>query len=184
MSEALDLTELEYRPLSDQCPRGAFSCGDPDIDEWFLKRSKGNHDGLKCRVTTVHIGAAPEVVAFYSLKIALEDERMLEKTNPMRFWAQNRIYPALHLEWLAVDKGHQKRQIGTAVMGRVLETFRDAVLETGIPVLTLVPINDEVQAFYAKLGFYAYAAHQKRRDMMLPGQSVLDMYEKAVTGQP
>lgn len=174
-----DGIELQYRPLSDDCSRGAFSCGEPEIDKWFLKKSIEHHDKLKCRVTTVHYAGNEEIVAFFSLKIALEDERLLPTNDPMRDWASSRLFPALHLEWLAVAKDHQKKLIGTTIMGRVLEIFRDAVLETGLPVLTLVPINDRVRDFYQRLGFDAYAAHKQRRNMMLPGRSVLDMYDKA-----
>jgi GNAT superfamily N-acetyltransferase len=130
-------------------------------------------------VTTAHLGDNPDVVAFYSLKITLEDERLLAPANPLKDWAAQRVFPSLHLEWLAVAEPFQGKKIGTVIMGRVLETFRDAVLETGLPVLTLVPINERVRTFYAGLGFDAYAAHKGRRNMMLPAQSVLDMYEKA-----
>ncbi len=180
MSDELDLTEIQYRPLSDECPRGAFSCGVPEIDKWFLKRSIEHQRDLKCRVTSVHLGDSNDVVAFFSLKITLEDERLLPKTNPLRAWANYRVYPALHLEWLAVDNAYQHQKVGTTIMGRVLEIFHQAVLDTGIPVLTLMPIDDAVQAFYASLGFESYAAHMGHRNMMLPGRTVLDMYEKAM----
>ena len=179
MSDDIDLSALRYEPLSAACPKGAFSCGDSDIDSWFLKRSHDQHDRLRCRVTTVHLGDNPAVVAFYSLRVTLEDETLLAPSNPIKFWATARVFPSLHLEWLAVHGPYQGKKIGTVIMGRVLETFRDAVLETGLPVLTLIPINDRVRAFYTRLGFDPYAAHKGRPNLMLPGQSVLDMYNKA-----
>jgi N-acetylglutamate synthase-like GNAT family acetyltransferase len=90
-----------------------------------------------------------------------------------------RVYPALHLEYVAVDKSCQHQDIGTDIMVRVLETFRRAVLELGVPVLTLVPLTQKLVDFYAELGFHRYAVHLGVRRMMLPAQTVLDMAAKA-----
>jgi ribosomal protein S18 acetylase RimI-like enzyme len=176
VTEACD---LEYRPLSPDCATGAFSCGHDEIDQWFLKKAHNHHGQLRSRVTTVH-ATNGDLLAFFALRITLEDENLLVKTDPIRAFANRRQFPALHLEYLAVASAHQKQQIGTIVMGQILDKFHDAVVHLGVPVLTLVPVDDGTLAFYERLGFHHYAAHKGMRNMMLPGKTVLDMREKAL----
>lgn len=175
----IDLNDLQYRPLSAACKIGAFSCGHADIDKWFLKKSHADHSHRRSRVTTIHAGDDDEILAFFSLKITLEEEALLVRGHPMRTWAMNRMFPALHLEYLAVAKAHQGQQLGTIVMGHVLDLYHGAVQSLGVPVLTLVPVDDRTLRFYERLGFHAYAEHKGRRNMMLPGATVVDMFEKA-----
>jgi GNAT superfamily N-acetyltransferase len=175
----VDLGTLQYRPLVDKCPRGAFGCGEPDLDQWFLKDACKRHDAHTCRVTTVHAADAPEPIGFYAMALVLEEDRFLNGGGPIRNRVINKLYPALHLEYLAVRTDYQGAGIGKDMMGRVVETFLNAVLDMGVPVLTLAPLNNKLVTYYQGLGFSPYAQHIGERRMMLPAQTVLDMARKA-----
>ena len=109
----------------------------------------------------------------------MEDERYLSGDGPVRQRVIGKVFPALHLEYVAVHKDHQGKSIGTRMMVRVVETFRRSVLEWGAPVLTLVPLNEKLVKFYAGIGFSSYAKHLGERRMMMPAATVLDLAEKA-----
>jgi GNAT superfamily N-acetyltransferase len=175
----VDLGSLQYRPLADGCPRGAFRCGEPHLDKWFLKHAGKRHDAHTCRVTTVHLADAPEPIGFYAMALVLESDRFLSGDGPIRNRVINKLYPALHLEYLAVDQDHQGEGVGTDMMGRIVGTYLNAVLEFGVPVLTLAPLNDKLVTFYEGLGFRPYAKHIGERRMMLPAQTIIDMARKA-----
>ena len=177
MSEGLDY--LEYRPLSTDCPRGAFSCGESDIDNWFIDDAARCIDKYHFRVTTAHIGDEAEPIGFYSLGLILEPERFLSGTGPIKLRAQGGHYPALHLEYIGVLEELQGLGIGTDMMQRVLTTFRSAVVDFGIPVLTLKPLRPCLDKFYADLGFVAYAAHRGEHRMMLTAQLAIDAEARA-----
>jgi GNAT superfamily N-acetyltransferase len=179
----VDLDQLQYRPLAEGCPRGAFRCGEADLDSWFFKQATKRHDDHTCRVTTVHLGDAPDPVAFYAMGLVLEEDRYLKKDGgPISRRVFQRVYPALHLEYLAVDKSVQGNGIGVAVMFRALETFRWSVLEMGIPVLTIVPLNADLVDWYRQLGFQSYAQHLGLRRMMMPAKTILEAAAKAGVG--
>jgi ribosomal protein S18 acetylase RimI-like enzyme len=176
---AIDLETLRYEPLTDTCPKGAFSCGDATLDKWFTKESHKRHADHTCRVTTVHLGDNPAPVGYYAMGIILEEDRLLKGDGPIRRRVFQRVYPALHLEYIAVHTDFQGNDIGTDMMVRVIETFRKSVLDFGIPVLTLSPLNDDLVKFYEGIGFQKYAQHLGMKRMLLPAKTVLDMYEKA-----
>jgi len=176
---AVYLSDLQYRPLVDTCPRGAFRCGEPDLDKWFLKEGHRRHSDHNCRVTTVHIGDDLNPIAFYALGLQLEDERYLTGDGPIRKRVISKVFPALHLEYVAVDKAYQGQDVGTDIMVRVIEVFRRSVLEFGLPVLTLVPLNEKLVAFYASVGFVRYAERLGQRRMMMPARTALELPERA-----
>lgn len=171
-----DIADLEFRPLLDDCPRGAFSCGNRDIDRWFLKKADGDHCGFQCRVTTVHALGYPNLVGFFALSWIAERESLLPQSPRSRDY-----FPALHLQYIAVRDDLQGNGIGLRVMGRVLDIYLDAAEETAVPALTLIALNERVEAFYADLGFAPYARDEFGAGlrMLLPIQTALDLRRKA-----
>lgn len=172
MSLPFDIADLEFRPLSDDCPRGAFSCGDRDIDRWFLKMACESHRRFQSRVTTVHAPGDPCPVGFFALSWIAEREALLPQSPRSRDY-----FPALHLEYVAVRTEYQGKGVGLYIMGRVLELYLDAAETTAVPALTLIALNERAERFYADLGFAPYARKDigNGRRMLLPIQTALDL---------
>lgn len=172
MSLPFEIADLEFRPLSDDCPRGAFSCGDREIDRWFLKKADQKHRGFQCRVTTAYAPDDPCPVGFFALSWIAERESLLPQSprSPAHF-------PALHLEYVAVRSEYQGQGVGQYIMGRVLELYLDAAEITAVPALTLIALNERAEKFYAELGFAPYARGEfgAGRRMLLPIQTALDL---------
>jgi GNAT superfamily N-acetyltransferase len=133
------------------------------------------HTQFNSRVTTAHFDASDDCVGFYSMRLALENEIHLDKMSSLKRHAQNRMFAALQLEWLAVRREHQSKGTGTIMMGRVLDVFVRSVLEFGLPVMILVAANHRAASFYKKLGFEHYGGSGSMR-MLLPAKSALDLY--------
>ena len=134
-------SDLEYRPLSEPCDVDAFNCGVNDIDKWFRKRAADQHKSHVCKVTTAHLPGVERPVGFYAISLILEEDRLLAKQDPLRARLRSRVYPALHLEYLAVDKEFTGGGIGSNMLIRAIETFRVAVMDMGLPVFTAGPIE-------------------------------------------
>ncbi|WP_295191129.1 N-acetyltransferase [uncultured Brevundimonas sp.] len=172
MSLPFDIADLEFRPLSDDCPRGAFSCGDRDIDRWFLKKADDSHREFQSRVTTVHAPTGLCPVGFFALSWIAERESLLPQSPKSRDY-----FPALHLEYVAVRRDFQGHGIGQYIMGRVLELYLDAADATAVPALTLIALNERAERFYKDLGFAPYAREEfgAGKRMLLPIQTALEL---------
>jgi len=169
-----DPADLQYEPLSEICPREAFSCGAEIVDRWFREKAFTEHDRHFCRVTTIHAPSDPCPVAFYAVSVVAE--RLTDKKSLIpNFRPDDKSYfPSLRLEWTAVRADLQGMGLGTIVMGRVLSVFKDMVNSTGIPALTLRPLNDRAESFYRGLEFIPFGARGLGPRMLLPAQKVIE----------
>jgi hypothetical protein len=70
---------IEFKRLSADCRRGAFSCWQRDIDKWFKDKALKHHQTLRSRVVTAHFLNTPNPVGFYALTMKLERESLLER---------------------------------------------------------------------------------------------------------
>lgn len=168
-----DPGDLSYTPLSDGCQREAFSCGAEVVDRWFHERAHTYHDKHHCRVTTIHAPGEEVPVAFYALGVVAE--RLTDKKTliPNFLLGGTGHFPSLRLEWAAVRHDLQGKKLGEIVMGRVLTVFEEIVAETGMPALTLSPLNDRAAKFYSKLGFVSFGPPVLGRRMMFPAATII-----------
>ncbi|MDO8297803.1 MAG: GNAT family N-acetyltransferase [Caulobacter sp.] len=145
------------------------------MDRWFHEKAHTHHDKHHCRVTTIHAPGDEVPVAFYALAIVAE--RLIDKKSliPSFLLGGSGHFPSLRLEWAAVRHDLQGKGLGTIVMGRVLTVFSDMVAETGMPALTLKPLNDRAATFYRRLGFIAFGPNVLGRRMMLPAEKVIEI---------
>lgn len=169
-----DPADLDYAPLSAECPREAFSCGADVVDRWFREKAPTQHTGHHCRVTVANAPNLQNPVAFYALSITTE--RLADRWSiiPNAPWNKESYFPALHLEWVGVQEDFQGAGLGTLLMGHVLSIYKDLVTQTGLPALTLKPLNDRTAAFYERLGFVHFGPKVLGPRMMLPASKVID----------
>ena len=163
----------EFKPLAADLQREAFSCGDDGIDKWFRKKALDHHQNLKCRVNTAFSNDGV-LLGFYAFCITVEDERLLDRNSNLKKYAILRCYPTLQIHYLGVQKEYQEKGLGTIIMGRIIDVFREAASTLGVPVMTLVALNDRVAKLYSKMGFVPYGEKVSRR-MLLPAQAALDL---------
>lgn len=179
-----DALSVEFKRLTADCSRAAFSCGDSDIDRWFRKKAQTHHNGLRCRVVTAHLTGNPAPVGFYAATMRLEPIADLPREfRPTLAWWSAGHYPAFHLQYVAVQKAMQRKEFGTLLMGALINDFYEVATRTGIVALTLVAIDQETAKFYDKLGFVRFGDQEaKQPSMFLPAMSVITVRESLDAG--
>jgi len=170
---------LEFRRLAADCGRGAFVCGDRDIDRWFRENALDHHNDLTCRVVTAHLADMPEPVAgFYAMTIRLEKEIELGGKNAAGSKGQGGQFAVVQLCYVAVQRDLQNQGYGTVLMGAALQDFYDVVIRTGIFAMTLQAANRDLMEFYQKLGFIVYGnTFAIMPKMILSAEAVIEIIE-------
>lgn len=172
-----DIPPLEYKPLSVD-PRGAFSCGVPEIDKWF-KSSWKKHQNFNHRITTIHFEGDKQILAFYAMSMKLEEERMLtpkeKKSWRELFNPSGRSFVCLNLDYVAVRTESQSQGIGTIIMGKIIAEFASIASTCGIELMTGSAINPDRCRFYESLGFQKYGHADHRPQIFLPALSAMEI---------
>jgi GNAT superfamily N-acetyltransferase len=174
--EKIDPARIEFKRLSAECPRGAFSCGYVHIDHFFKNTSLDDHNCFRARTVTAHLDGAPEPIGFYAMTIGPETADQFEKEPSFleRIKAQffrTQMLTTVQLIWVGVESEMQRRGIGRLLMGRALDDFYQIVDRTGIAALTLEPISANAGMFYRSLGFRPYGPGGKR--MLLAAEAIM-----------
>jgi len=142
--------------LSDACRLDAFRCGEPLIDDWARRHALDRHNRFKARVVTCHDGETGALVGLYSLTLVLEQVREMKRAHDVTRWATNGVFPALQLEYLGVCERHKRLGIGSFLTMDAVTTFSRLAETTGVPVLTLQPLNADLVPYYRDRNFLPY----------------------------
>lgn len=136
------------------CPAhdlASFDCGEPALDDWLRRRALRDEAGGASRTYVVCLGRSKGVVAYYCLAAGAIAHSSVG--GRVRRNMPDPI-PAMVLGRLAVDRRHQGRGLGGALL-------RDATLRTlqaakfaGIRVLLVHAISDAAKKYYERHGFH------------------------------
>jgi GNAT superfamily N-acetyltransferase len=176
-----EVPPLEFRRLAADCARGAFVCGDREIDRWFREKALTEHEDLTCRVVTAYVvGRSDRVVGFYAMTIRLQKEIELSQRGAAGVRGQSGQFSSVHLCNVAVHRDLQRQGYGTVIMGAALKDFYEIVVRTGIFAMTLQAANRDLMDFYTKLGFIAFGnSHAIMPKMILSAEAVIEIIEQA-----
>lgn len=146
MSEGGEIRPPE--PLAATHDLSTFDCGTPALDDWLRRRAIQNQESGASR--TYVIASAGKVVGYYALAvgaIARGDATPRARRN------MPDTMPVMVIGRLAVDRRHQGRGLGRALL-------RDAVLRTlqaaniaGVRAILVHAISDAARRFYEGCGF-------------------------------
>ena len=146
----IDLREITIKPFDPKPRRAAFSCGQPNIDNFLRKSAEDQHKKYQCRVYyAVH---GDKIVGFYSLAAASRDPRIVSEGALKKF---ERILstPCIYLGMIGVQSELQDCGIGKLLMIHAMETTLKVADLIGVYALILDARNAEVAARYQKWGF-------------------------------
>lgn len=115
------------------------------------------------------------MIGFYALSTVIEEAGNLPGVSYVPFFGNPKYFPCLSMVYLAVEKGHQRQGIGSAIMVKVILDFADYGEQIGLPLLILTPLNGKVATFYESLGF---ARYKRGPGMFLPLQTAIDMRDQ------
>lgn len=146
-----------------------FDCGTRPLDEWLKARALDN-EGRASRtyVATATIGRQTgEVVGYYTLTtggVQLSEIRRKDRHNLPN------LVPVMVLGRLAVDRRHQRRSIGPALLREAMQRTLDISRSAGVRMLLVHAIDDDAVAFYLRYGFHIFPAGS--RTMFLPVETI------------
>ena len=133
-------------------------------------------------MTTAHFPGNAVPTGFYSLMVILEDETALDGAARQRARSTNKLFAAVHLEWLAVAKPLHGNGIGRYLLASAIEQFALVATIAGIPFMTVASIDQRTCEFYEKLGFKRFCKPDTSTRMLLPAQDALELTKILANG--
>lgn len=132
-----------------------FSTQEPDYIESFIKNELNSYEGNHLVHTKVLIDEeADKIVGFFSLTTKTVKLSRSYKTKHS-FVKNEKLseYPAIDINYLAVDSSYQSRGLGRTLMQLAFEAILETVHEyVGASVVTLTSLDSAI-GFYNKIGF-------------------------------
>jgi GNAT superfamily N-acetyltransferase len=128
----------------------AFDSGVPELDTWLKRRALPNEASGASR--TYVVSAVGRVAGYYALSTGLVAQQ--QAIGKVRRNMPEPI-PVMVIGRLAVDREHQGKGLGSALLKDALLRTLNAASIVGIRVILLHAISDEAKRFYEKAGFSA-----------------------------
>lgn len=126
-----------------------FECGHSALDNWLRHRALPNQES-RDSATFVALDANCRVVAYYALSTA--SAARIGLPPRLRRNAPDPV-PLLLLGRLAVDRDHQGRGIGAAMLANACLRAVRVLDDVGFRALATNPIDAPAQAFYSRQGW-------------------------------
>lgn len=175
MLEKIDPADLEIRPLDDHCQVKTFDCGIREVTNFLKSKSQKEHGRYKTRTTSAHLKNNPNPCGFYTLRLVTGDVKDLGREENERHGNPD-VFPSVQLTYIGVSKSFQGAGIGRLLMFHAMEKVYRIANMAGAFAMTLVAIDKETAEFYTKLGFKRYGPDSDRPMMLLPIDSIADLY--------
>jgi ribosomal protein S18 acetylase RimI-like enzyme len=151
---------VTIEPLSSRHNRAVFSCGHPELDEWFRQRA-GQDEKRNIARVFVATDAELGVVGFYSLSsctLALTD---LPEDIAKRLPRYDAI-PAALIGRLARDVRARGRRIGDLLMADAVRRILGAGRTLAVFAIVVDAKDDRAAAFYRTFGFTPFPSRANR----------------------
>lgn len=136
-------------PLSATHTLTGFTCGEPSLDDWLLRRALANQLSGASR-TFVIVAEDGRVAGYYALAAGGVSHH--QATGGVRRNMPDPI-PVLVLGRLAVDRNAQGRKFGAALLQDAVMRASGVALNAGVRALLVHALNDRARAFYLHYGF-------------------------------
>lgn len=147
------MTALDWSegPLARAHDRGAFDCGDADLNIYLQRYARQNHEsgGAKCFVA-MPAAMPARILGFYTLSPA----SLIHARTPAIVSKGLGRYdvPVFRLGRLAVDKTAQRRGLGGALLLRAAERCMRVAQEVGGVALLIDAKSDQAAQWYSGYG--------------------------------
>ncbi len=142
---------MMIEPHGEQHDRAGFSCGQPDLDNWFHHRASQDERRNVARVF-VATDDALGMVGFYSRSCftrALEDRPETIASQPPRYDA----IPAAPIGRLARDERAKSNGIGELLLADAIRRILGAAETLAVFAIVVDAKDARASAFYAGFGF-------------------------------
>ena len=143
---APDVSAPEH--LTAQHDISSFDSGVPELDTWLKRRALQNEASGASRTYVASAGG--RVVGYYALATGAVAQH--QASGRVRRNMPEPI-PVMVIGRLAVDREHQGKGLGSALLKDALLRTLNAASSVGIRAVLLHAISDEAKRFYEKAGF-------------------------------
>jgi len=162
--------DVSIEPLGKQHDRAAFSCGQPDLDDWFKQRASQDDKRNVARVF-VAVDEAFGIVGFYSLSsftLAIEDVPADIARKLPRYGA----IPAALIGRLARDERVRGRGVGELLLADAVKRILAAARSIAVFAIVVDAKDERASAFYQSFGFRPFPLRPER--LFLLASTALD----------
>jgi ribosomal protein S18 acetylase RimI-like enzyme len=165
---------IAIEPLGKQHDRAAFSCGQPDLDDWFRRRASQDERRDMARVF-VTVDSDLGVVGFYSISsfaLAIGD---LPEEIARRLPRYDTV-PAALIGRLARDLRARGRGVGDILVADAIRRILDAGRSLAVFAIVVDAKDAAAQSFYKSFGFMPFADRPLR--LYLPTASATKAFQQ------
>jgi GNAT superfamily N-acetyltransferase len=135
-------------PLTEHHDLDQFSCGVPTLDNWLKKRARSNERSRASRTYVLCIDK--QIIGYYALATgsleAMHAPGKIKRNMPDPI-------PVMVLGRIAVDKEHQGKKLGEALLRDAILRILQAADIAGIKAILVHAISEEAKKFYLDRGF-------------------------------
>lgn len=150
----------------------SFSCGETEMDDWFVHKSIQWGELGRCG-THVALGGG-RIVGFFSL--AAVELRAMDMPKKERHGKSRINFPAILLGQIAVSRDFRgKGGVGGSLLHHAMRKAFDASCDVGGSFMVLDPLNDGLAGWYGRFGFKEIPGGSGR--MFLPMKTVRSIVE-------
>jgi ribosomal protein S18 acetylase RimI-like enzyme len=152
--------DITIEPLGKQHDREAFSCGQPDLDDWFRHRASQDQKRNVARVF-VAVDSGLAVMGFYSLSsftLSIDDlpEGLAHKLP------RYDTIPAALIGRLARDQRTRGQGLGELLLADAINRILGAGRSIAVFAIVVDAKDDRAVAFYRGFGFLPFPLRPRR----------------------
>lgn len=169
----LALHTIKIEPFTNSSALDHFHCGERDIDR-SLNKCRDWQSKNRVRMFCAMTDGCDRAYGFYCLGVSATETRHLDG-DIVRGSEDRSFVPFIYLNYLAVEKDHQRQRLGELMLLNALERCEVVGRNVGVYGVALHALNDHSAGLYDRYGFRAYG----NRDlpfMVLPIKSVFDLF--------
>jgi GNAT superfamily N-acetyltransferase len=119
----------------------------------------------------------PHMYGFYCLGLHAHDAKTIAGFFTSASDDARNFVPFIYISYLAVREGWRRQKIGTVLLLNALDRCAIVIKNIGAYGVALHALTSDSAALYDRYGFKAKNPSEKTPLMVLPAQSVLDVFQ-------
>ncbi len=140
-------------------PRKSFRSGQKQVDDWLASQAL-QQQSKHLSATKVLLDAGGAIAGYYTLAPSQIDFGDLPPELSRHLL--QRLLPVAVLAWLGIDTAHQRRGLGTLLLGRALRDCWEGGRIFPFIAVLLDSIDEQAKQFYTQFGFHPFPGQPYR----------------------
>ncbi len=116
----------------------------------------------------------PLARGFYSLSVIGEKSKALIP-EVVEHHNQSGFVPFIYIDFLAVERQFQNKQLGTLLISHALERAAYVAQNVGVYGIALHSLNERTTALYHRYGFRSKTKNPQHQFMAMPARTLFDL---------